>query len=301
VPAPEPQRPADSEAQTFIRSFMAARMKGDAGAVSALVAPGAVGSGSIRLSGPGERITGYTADLLGSGDTDLFSFRINVAFSAHQPGGEVEAEDVRVTWKDGLKVGWFGTAPGSSLALTVGKDGKLYLSQGQKTAVAGDLALLPAMARPWGAAPGQEFGVGKEGWSVAAVTLSGDKVLWVTRGNHPLLGVSQITWGSNPIMTPLDLLFEAGAVDAAWAPGGSRYAAVAVAQASGATTLLIYDVTANQRFGPDLISATGGSPDFTVKGIRWLSPTVVAFDVQKGSSTTGPWQYDVTTRVLTHP
>ncbi|HWI51131.1 MAG TPA: hypothetical protein VNT01_03190, partial [Symbiobacteriaceae bacterium] len=191
--------------------------------------------------------------------------------------------------------------PKETLTLSGSQSGKLVLHRGQDTAVAGDLGLLPEKAAPWGAGPGIEFGVGKEGWSVAAVTTSGTHVLWVTKGLHPLLGISQITWGSNPVMTPLDLLFEAGGVDAAWAPGSTRHVAVTVAQPSGATTLFIYDVTAKQRFGPDLQGALGGAPDFAVRNLRWVSPTVVAFDVQRGATTTGPYTYDITSKELKKP
>ncbi|HYF91427.1 MAG TPA: hypothetical protein VD969_04195 [Symbiobacteriaceae bacterium] len=304
---PEPKelehsRPPNSEAQAFIRAFMEARMAGDAATVASMVGPQAVGKGSIRLSGPGARITGYTAGLLGTGDVDLFVFRLKVGFATGQPGGEVAAEEIRLTWQGGLKVVAYTEQAKETLTLGVGQDGKLYLHRGQDTAVAGDLSLLPAKAKPWGAGPGIEFGVGAEGWSVAAVTTAGSHVLWVTKGHHPLLGISQITWGSNPVMTPLDLLFEAGAVDAAWAPGGARYVAVATAQASGATTLTIYDVTASQKYGPDLSAALGGGQDFAVRNIRWVSGTVVAFDVVQGGATVkGPYAYDVASRQLKQP
>jgi hypothetical protein len=297
-----PKRPAESEAQAFIRTFMQARMAGDAGKVSTMVLPEAVGKGSIRLSGPGARITGYTAQLLGSGNPDLFIFRVDVGFGTGQPGGEVSAEEITLTWKGGLKVAAFAERAKDSLGLGVGQDGKLYLHQGQATALAGDLALLPDKAKPWGAGPGIiEFGVGKEGWSIAAVNTAGTHVLWVTKGLHPLVGVSQITWGSNPVMTPLDLLFEAGAVDAAWAPGSSRHVAVAVAQPSGATTLFVYDVMSQEKIDPGLEAKVGGGPDFTVRNLRWVTSTTVAFDLQRAGKTTGPFTYDISTKELKTP
>jgi hypothetical protein len=295
------RRPADSEAQAFIRTFMQARMAGDAGKVSSMVLPEAVGKGSIRLSGPGARITGYTAQLLGSGNPDLFIFRVDVGFGTGQPGGEVSAEEITLTWKGGLKVAAFAERANESLALGVGKDGKLYLHKGQATTLAGDLALLPDRATPLGAGPGIEFGVGKEGWSVAAVNTAGTHVLWVTKGLHPLLGVSQITWGSNPVMTPLDLLFEAGGVDAAWAPGSSRHVAVTVAQPSGATPLYVYDVMSQEKLDPGLGAKLGGGPDYTVRNLRWTTPTVVAFEVERGGKTTGPYTYDISTKELSTP
>lgn len=300
-PSPEPKRPADSEAQAFLRTFMQARMAGDAGKVASMVKPDAVGKGSIRLSGPGARITGYTAELLGSGNPDLFIFRVAVSFGTGQPGGEVSVEEITLTWKGGFKVAAFTEREQESLTLGVGQDGKLYLQKGQTKALAGDLALLPNMARPLGAEPGIEFGVGKEGWSVAAVNTAGTHVLWVTKGLHPLLGVSQITWGSNPVMTPIDLLFEAGGVDAAWAPGSSRHVAVTIAQPSGATNLYIYDVLAKERIDPGLMAKLGGGPDYAVRNLRWISPTVVAFDVERGGKTTGPYTFDISTKELKTP
>ncbi|HWI52665.1 MAG TPA: hypothetical protein VNT01_11065 [Symbiobacteriaceae bacterium] len=297
---PAPKRPSDAEAQAFVRTFMEARMAGNAGKVSAMVASNATTNGPIRLSGPGARIAGYTAQLLGSGDTDSFSFSLKVAFATGQPGSEVEAEELRLTWKGGLKVAAYTDAPKESLALGVGQDGKLWLHRGQATAMVGDLAGLPNTFKPMGAAPGTEFGVGKDGWSVAAVNTAGTHVLWVTKGLHPLLGISQVNWQGNPTVTPLDLLFEAGGVDAAWAPGSARYVAVAVAQPSGATALVIYDATVPAKFGPDLVT-TFGNLDFTVRNLRWLSATVVAFDVQKGSATTGPYTYDINSKKLTQP
>ncbi|MDF2626392.1 MAG: hypothetical protein K0R39_223 [Symbiobacteriaceae bacterium] len=298
---PEPQRPADSEALAFIRTFMKARMAGDAGKVSGMVLPQAVGRGSIRLSGPGARITGYTADLLGSGDMDRFVFRVSVGFGTGQPGGEVAAEEIALTWKGGLKVAAFAERAQDSLAMGVGQDGTLYLHKGQSATLAGDLAMLPDQAKPRGAEPGIEFGVGKEGWSVAAVNMAGTHVLWVTKGLHPLMGISQITWGSNPVMTPIDLLFEAGGVDAAWAPGSSRYVAVAIAEPSGATTLAVIDAMGPGKVVPDLAAKLGGAPDYTVRNLRWLSGTVVAFEVERGGKTTGPYTYDVGTNALTTP
>lgn len=299
--APQPKRPADSEAQAFMRAFMQARMAGDAGKVSGMVAPGAVGSGSIRLSGPGARITGYIADLLGSGNPDLFIFRVGVGFGTGQPGGEVAAEEITLTWKGGLKVAAFAERAKESLALGVGQDGKLYLHKGQSTALAGDLSLLPDQARPWGADPGVQFGVGKEGWSVAAVNTAGTHVLWVTKGLHPLLGISQITWGSNPVITPLDLLFEAGGVDAAWAPGSSRHVAVTIAQPFGATTVFVYDVMEQEKLDPGLLAKLGGEPDYTVRNLRWVTATTLAFDVERGGTTKGPYTYDISTKELKTP
>lgn len=299
---PEPKRPPDSEAQTFIRAFMQARMAGDAGKVSGMVLPQAVGKGSIRLSGPGARITGYTVELLGSGNPDLFIFRVGVGFGTGQPGGEVAAEEITLTWKGGLKVAASAEREKESLALGVGQDGKLSLHKGQATALAGDLEMLPDKAKPWGAGPGiVEFGVGKEGWSVAAVNTAGTHVLWITKGLHHLLGISQITWGSNPVMTPLDLLFEAGGVDAAWAPGSGRHVAVTVALPSGATTLFVYDVLTPEKIDPGLAAKLGGGQDYAVRNLRWLSGTVVAFDVERGGSTKGPYTFDISTRDLKTP
>lgn len=298
---PEPTRPTDSEAQAFLRAFMQARTAGDAGKVSAMVKPEAVGKGSIRLSGPGARITSYTGELLGSGNPDLFIFRVHVGFGTGQPGGEVSVEEITLTWKGGLKVAAFAEREKESLTLGVGQDGKLYLQKGQTTTLAGDLGLLPDMAKPWGAGPGIQFGVGKEGWSVAAVNTAGTHVLWITKGLHPLLGISQITWGSNPVMTPLDLLFEAGGVDAAWAPGSSRHVAVTIAQPSGATTLFIYDVMTPEKIDPGLTAKLGGQPDYAVRNLRWISPTTLAFDVERGGKTTGPYTFDISTKELSTP
>lgn len=292
---PQPKRPSDKEAQAFLQTFMQARMAGDAGKVSTLVGPQAVGKAGIRLSGPGARITGYTADLLGSGDTDIFVFAVRVGFNTGQPGGEVAAEEITLTWKNGLKVAAYVEKPSTSLV--VGKDGMLYLNK----TLAGDLGLLPDQASPWGVGPGIEFGVGKDGWSVAAVNGAGTHVLWVTKGTHPLLGISQINPNGAPVMTPLDLLYGAGGMDAAWAPGSARYVAVAVAQPSGATSLTIYDLTGAQKYGPDLSVALGGGQDYAVRNLRWASGSVVAFDVEKGGNLTGPFTYDVTTKALKTP
>ncbi|HWI61736.1 MAG TPA: hypothetical protein VNT75_07865, partial [Symbiobacteriaceae bacterium] len=147
---PEPKRPPNDEATAFLRSFMQARMAGDAGKVAALVGPQAAGKAEIRLSGPGARITGYTAELLGSGDTDVFLFRVRVHFATGQPGGEVAAEEIWLTWKGGLKVSAYIEKPKETLTLSGSQSGKLVLHRGQDTAVAGDLGLLPEKAAPWG-------------------------------------------------------------------------------------------------------------------------------------------------------
>lgn len=298
-PAPEEKRPADAEALAYMTAFMHARMAGDGPRVSAMLAP-AVAPGALRMSGPDLRMTAYTYELLGSGDPDTFVFRARVAFTGAQPGSEVAAEEIRLTWKGGLKVSAFGEAARESLALGVGADGLLYLHRGQDTAAAADLAALPEKFRPFGADPAVEFGTGRDGWSVAATSLTGSHVLWVTRGLHPLLGISQIKWGEAPAVTPLDLLFEAGVVDAAWAPGPARYVAVAVAEASGNTGLSIWDVIAGARFGPELAGAPGGG-EYQVQHLRWLGPSVVAFDLRKGGTVTGPWTYNVSNRTLAGP
>lgn len=299
-PTPEPKRPSDSEAAAFVQAFLQARMAGDTAKVNAMLAPSLPDKAAIRVSKPGLRMTAYSAELVAAGDPDAFVFRLKVAFTAAQPGGEVALEEVRVAWKGGFKVASFVQSAADSLSLGVGKDGNLYLNRGQDTALVGKLADLPAQASPYGAGPGIQFGVGKDGWSVAATSLTGSHVLWVTKGGHPLLGVSQVNWSGAPIVTPLDLLFEAGAVDAAFAPGPARYVAVAVAQPSGATVLQVWDISTKTRFGPKLEDAVG-TMDFSVRNLRWLSPTVVAFDVHKQNATTGPWTYNVTSKTLTTP
>jgi len=298
---PEEKRPADSDATAFIHRFMQARMSGDAAGLDTLVDPAAPGRAGIRLSVGGARITGYSASLLGSGDPESFIFRLRVAFATAQPGAEVAVENVRVSWKGGFKVAGFEDIPRDSLALVAAGGGKLAVHRGQDTAIVADLGALPATAKPYGAGPDSEFGVGKDGWSVASPSLSGSKVLWITRGLHPLLGVSDTNWSGAAVATHLDLMFEATGVDAAWSPAGDRYVAVTVAQPSGATTLFVWDTNAGERFGPDLVTLTG-SPDFTVKNLRWqANGNVVMFDLEKGGATTGPWQYSVSTKVVTNP
>lgn len=292
---PEPQRPPDADAAAFIGKLMEARMSGDAARVKGFLAPGL--KETIRVSKADARITAYSADLLGSGDLDSFIFRLAVAFDSGQPGNEVAAENVRLTWRGGFKVAGYEEVTRDALALGTSKVGGLFLSRGQDTVAAATLEALPAMARPWGAQAGSEFGVGKEGWSVAAVSLTGRHVLWVTRGDHPLLGISQVSWNGAPLATPLDLLFEAGAVDAAWAPGADRYVAVTVAQPSGATGLYVYDVSDGQRLAPDLKAAAGG-PDYTVRNIRWTGSQVVVFDLVRGGKTTGTWTFNVVSKAL---
>lgn len=294
---PEPKRPADSEAQAFVASFMRARMAGDASKLAGMVAPGASGAAGIRLSSDANRMTGYTAGLLGSGDPDAFVFRLNVAFAPAQPGGEVAVETLRLTWKGGLKVAAFDEVAGDALALLVDKEGKLQLSRGQATALVADLGALPAMAKPWGSK--SEFGVGKEGWAVAAPSLTGKTVLWVTRGLHPLLGISHVNWDGAPGVVPLDLLFEGGAEEAAWAPGSDRYVAVTLTQPSGATALAIYDVTGD-RFGPDLSNVLG-TVDYRVHRLRWLDANTLAFDLAKAGAPAGTWTYQINTRTLKGP
>jgi hypothetical protein len=280
----------------FMASFLKARMAGDAAGASAMAVPSL--AGKIRVSTPNARITAYAAELVGSSDPAAFNFQFRLGFTGVQPGSAVTVETGQITWQGGLKVAALAEPAPQSLALTVGKDGKLYLNRGQDTALVGDLATLPKMFSPFGAGPGVQFGVGKDGWAVAATTLTGDKVLWVTRGGHPLLGVSQVNWSAAPAVTPLDLLFEAGAIDAAWAPTG-KHVAVTVAQPSGNTDLMVWDPAAKQRFGPNLMNVIG--MDYTVKQIRWESATVVAFDVTQGGKTTGPWRYDVISKALTKP
>jgi hypothetical protein len=293
---PAPNRPADSEAHAFVNAFMQARMAGDGRQLAAMVAPGAAG---IRVSGPANRITGYTVSLLGSGDPELFVFRLHVAFAGRQPGGEVAAEDLRLTWQGGFRVASFQQSAADSLALGVDKEGKLQLHHGQSTALVGDLATLPAMAKPWGATT-EEFGVGKEAWAVAVPSLTGNSVLWVTQGLHSLLGVSTQDAGGAYVPAPMDLLFEAGADEAAWAPGADRHVAVALAQPSGATTLVVYDLAGGQRFGPDLSNVLG-TVDYRVSYLRWLRADTVAFDLEKVGAAAGTWTYNVGTRTLKGP
>ena len=272
-------------------------MAGDASKLAGMVAPGAPGAAGIRLSSDADRMTGYTASLLGSGDPDSFVFRLSVAFASGQPGGEVAVETLRLTWKGGLKVAAFDEVANESLALLVDKEGKLQLSRGQDTALVADLGALPALAKPWGASA--EFGVGKEGWQVAAPSLTGKTVLWVTRGLHPLLGVSHVNWSGAPAVAPLDLLFEGGAAEAAWAPGSDRYVAVALTQPSGATALAVYDVSGD-RFGPDLANVLG-TVDYRVHRLRWLDANTLAFDLVMAGAPAGTWSYRIDTRTLKGP
>jgi hypothetical protein len=294
---PEPKRPADSEAQVFVASFMRARMAGDAAKLAGMVAPGAPGATGIRLSSDADRMTAYAASLLGSGDPDSFVFRLSVAFASGQPGGEVAVETLRLTWKGGLKVAAFDEVANESLALLADKEGKLQLSRGQDTALVADLGALPAMAKPWGS--NSEFGVGKEGWAVAAPSLTGKTVLWVTHGLHPLLGFSRVNWNGAPVVTPVDLLFEGGAAEVAWAPGSDRYVAVTLTQPSGATALAVYDVTGD-RFGPDLSNVLG-TVEYRVHRLRWLDASTLAFDLVKGNAPAGTWTYQINTRTLKGP
>lgn len=294
----EPKRPSDEEALRFIDRFMQARMAGKAADVAAMVAPGMTANDAIRLSGPGARITGYRAELLGSGDPDSFAFRLYVAVVTGQPHGEVNVEAVHLAWRNGLRISAYGEVAKESLALGPGADGKLHFNRGPHTLAAADLTALPDKFRPYGAAPDVEFGVGKDGWSVAATALDGSRVLWVTKGLHPLLGVSEPAAGK---VTPLDLLFEARGVDAAFAPDGSRFVAVTVAQPSGATDLFVWDLTKPVRFGPDLSARLGG-PDYAVENVRWRPDGMtVLFDLKRHGTVTGPWAYHVGTKELTAP
>jgi hypothetical protein len=99
---------------------------------------------------------------------------------------------------------------------------------------------------------------------------------------------------------PLDLLFEAGVTEAAWAPVGAKYVAVAIAQPSGAVMLQVWDIGLQTRLSPDLAAAMG-TMDFMIKNLRWTSPTQVEFDLQKAGVPQGLWRYDVTTKQLTPP
>lgn len=280
APKPEEKRPADSEVSAFLQAYMQRRM-------------------SEGTSG--RRITGYTATLLGSGDPESFIFRLRVAVATPQ-GSEVTVENVRVTWKGGLKVADGEEIPREALALGAVDGGKLVLRRGQDSTVAVDLGTLPEMAGPWGADPGVEFGVGKEGWSVAVPSLSGDFVLWATKGLHPLLGVSRINGTGAPEQVPLDLLFEGAVQEAVWSPmQHDRFAAVAVAEPSGATVVHVWDMAGRKRFGPNLQEATG-TADYRAKNLRWQAGgTVLSFDVEAGGKTTGPWQYNVNTKSLSKP
>jgi|GEM_PF-6087127 len=300
TPAAEPKPPGDEEILAFVHKFMQARMAGDMGSIAQMVAP-AVDPASIRVTKTGVRITGYSATVAsGKGTADTVAVALWAALGTGQPGGEVEVAALQVSWKGQLKVAGYTVSVPDSLALAPGKDGNLYLHSGQSTTTGAVLAALPAVFTPHGAGPGIEFGVGKDGWAVASPSLAGDRIAWCTRGLHPLFGTSRVVFGSAPTVTPLDLMFEAGCVDAAWSPAG-EYVALVVAQPSGAVTLHVWDVQAKQRFGPDLQAAVG-TVDYTVSNIRWLTGgTVVAFDVQQGGNRSGPWRYDVITKQLTPP
>lgn len=297
---PEQKRPADQDAIAYVQAFMRARMAGDAAKVATMLAPTVKHPGAVRVHTPGHRLTAYQLQLLGSGDPDAFLFRARVAFVGAQPGGEVAVEQLRVTWKGGLKVAGFEEAAKESIAAAAATDGQLYLSQGQATPLAADLAQLPEKFTPYGADPGVEFGVGRSGWAVAVPSLSGQYLFWSTKGLHPLVGVSKVSQAGPPTVTPLDLLFEGAVAEAAWAPGEDRYVALAQAWPSGGTGLEVWDITGPARFGPDL-SKVAGHPDYTVRSIRWLSPTTVAFDIRVGGDVTGPWTYNVSTKALTPP
>lgn len=280
APKPEEKRPADSEAIAFIQQYMQQRMS---------------------ESTSGRRITGYSASLLGSGDPESFIFRLRVAVTTPQ-GSAVTVENVRVTWKGGLKVADGEEIPRETLSLVPADGGKLVLQRGKDSTVAVDLGTLPEMAGPWGAEPGVEFGVGKEGWAVAVPSLSGDYVLWATKGLHPLLGVSRIKWGGAPEEIPLDLLFEGGVREASWSPmQHDRHAAVAVSEPSGATVVQVWDMADRKRFGPNLQEAMG-TAQYQAKNLRWQAGGVILlFDVEANGKTTGPWQYNVATKSLSKP
>jgi hypothetical protein len=190
-------------------------------------------------------------------------------------------------------------SPGKGAPAFVTENGKLYLTrEGQKALVA-DLAALPAQFRPLGAGADVAFGVGKQGWAVHVLSQTGTHVFWSTRGLHPLLGVSRVQWGQDPQVTPVDLIFEGAVTEAAWAPGGTRYVAVAASQPSGATNLLIYDLQASHRFGPDL-GGVAGSQEYAVTHLRWdAAGKVVTFDLVKEGRPAGTYRYDIATRTLT--
>jgi hypothetical protein len=299
-PVVEPKRPSEKEALVFMEKFMATRQNGDLAGVQNMLAVSLSNKAAVRVSLPDARITGYMIDPVASLGNEPFAFRVRVGIGYKGAGGDVDVEDVKVAWTSGFKVSQFEPIVKETLALSVAKDGNLYLARGQDTALAGALSLLPAKASPYGAGPNIQFGVGKDGWSVAVPSYSGSYVLWVTRGLHPLLGVTQVKWGGAPTIVPLDLLFEAGVTEAAWAPVGAKYVAIAIAQPSGAVMLQVWDIGLQTRLSPDLATAMG-TMDFMIKNLRWASPTQVEFDLQKAGVPQGLWRYDVASKQLSPP
>ncbi|MGE5676123.1 MAG: hypothetical protein ACM3XM_19970 [Mycobacterium leprae] len=293
-PAPSPTpRPSDREALAFVEAFMQARMAGATSAVQAMLDRSLAGRAGTFALKSGERITAYLVEALPNDNEAFFRYQIRVAVSIDASRSRVATERLTVAWRGGFKAADWVDVPTQMLTLSEGKDRKLYLYRGQDLAEVADRDVLPKAYRPFGAGAGIAFATGREGWLVAAPSLTGSHVLWVTRGNHPLLGFSQVNWGGAPIQASLDLLFEGGATEAAWAPGTAQHVAVAVAVPSGSTLLYIWDVTTKTRFGPDLTKELG--PDVTVKGIRWPCAVrkIVAFDILQGGRQSGPWLYDL--------
>lgn len=294
------RRPADAEVEAFIHLFMQARVKGDTTGMEEMLASN-LSASDVSVSKPESRITGYTAALTNPPAEDAFLFQVKVAYAGAERDGQVVAETVEVQWPGGLKVRSVAEVPEQSLALRSGTDQRLFLYRGSNQVPAATLAALPSVFRPHGADRGIEFGVGKDGWAVAVPSFNGIHVFWATAGLHPLLGVSAIHVGGVPTVVPLDVVFEAGVVEAAWAPDGDRYVAVTIDYPSGSRGVVIWDVVAKTKFDPDVRTAVQADK-YAVQNIRWSTAApVITFDVEAAGRVSGPWMYNLSTDTLTAP
>lgn len=285
---PAPTRPPDQEALAFVRAFMQARMDGDAAAVSRALAPEL---GPVRLSRPGAPLTGYELDLLGSGDLDSFIFRTVLAVGGPPFGGQVVSESLRVTYANGLQIVELTELAAQALTAGATPEGLLFLRRGEDRYPIALLSELPerfAPAAAGGSSPPQpdELPVGREGWWLAVPSLSGEQLLWVTRGSHPLLGISKAEDGAYRLL-PLLSLTGSRPVEAAWAPGGGRFA-LALQEQEGRAGLLVWEQGAGSHFVP-------GLPDRPVhlSRLRWgAQGTRLLFDLSGEGIPARTWQYD---------
>lgn len=125
------------------------------------------------------------------------------------------------------------------------------------------LADLPKVFTPYGAQPGTEFGVGKDGFSVLALHPEFKSVAFVTRGLHPFFGIADAETGK---VRGLDLFFEGGASELAWSHDG-KYLAVAVLRPSGGEELQVWDAAAGKRV--EIKDLPKGTPEAKAGNLRW--------------------------------
>lgn len=305
----EPEiKPSIFEARRHLMEFMDARILRDEKRAEGFLSDGLKAkynrSGDLSLIGESNpHYVGYF--IIDSGTEGKNRFLFTVDIQEQYLGfaqGSLKSELITVAFTGkSYRIDEVESMPGAS-AFSEGKD--LFFEEPKKTAKEKILNIdaLPNSITPQGAEPDVSFGVGKEGFTVAAIGRARGSVAFGTWGTHGGLGYLYRQSGAwKPVV--LDIVFEGSARSCLWSSDG-RYLVFEVETPAGTNTIKVYDI----KNGGTLVK-TGLNRDFSADVYsltypRWVGESTLYFSVvrmEDGEGTpgmTGLWSYNVKTSEL---